>query len=207
MAEIIDPSQSAFVPGRLITDNILLAYEMMHWLRHRRGKACYAALKLDMSKPYNRIEWRYLERILSKLGFDQHCIRLIMDCVSSVSFSLNINGVISPPFLSSRGLRQGDPISPFLFVLCAQGLSAAINGYEQTRKFEGISIARGCLKMSYLFFTDDSLVFFKVSESMVYFKTYEKASGQLINYEKLAVTFSPNSGDATVNVVKQRMNI
>ncbi|XP_045083333.1 uncharacterized protein [Aegilops tauschii subsp. strangulata] len=82
--EIISANQSAFVPGRLISDNTILAYEMTHFMRRkRRGKDVYMALKLDMSKAYDRVEWLFLEGIMKKLGFIDEFVQLIMKCVKT----------------------------------------------------------------------------------------------------------------------------
>ncbi|KAL0367498.1 UNVERIFIED_CONTAM: hypothetical protein Sradi_3639900 [Sesamum radiatum] len=90
---MISPSQFAFVPSRLITDNVLVAYELNHFFKHKkRGKKGYVSLKLDVSKAYDRVEWSFLERVLGRLGFNHHFVSLIMSCVSSVSFSFLLNG-------------------------------------------------------------------------------------------------------------------
>jgi exonuclease III len=90
---IVSPEQSAFVPGRLISDNILVAFESLHSMSSRMsGKKGFMALKLDMSKAYDRLEWDFLEAMLRRLGFSQRWTSLVMQCVRTVSYSILING-------------------------------------------------------------------------------------------------------------------
>ena len=93
LAAVIDELQSAFVPGRLIIDNVLVAFETMHCIDQRKkGKEARMAIKLDMSKVYDRVEWVYLEAMMRKMGFNERWISLIMMCVTTVSYSVLING-------------------------------------------------------------------------------------------------------------------
>ncbi|CAM8975355.1 unnamed protein product [Rhodiola kirilowii] len=118
---IISQSQSAFLGGRLITDNILIAHEISHYMKcQRKQKVGYMFLKLDMSKAYDRIEWKFLERMMLAMGFSESWVKRIMLCVETVTYKVRMNDQISETILPSRGLRQGDPISPYLFLICSE---------------------------------------------------------------------------------------
>ncbi|KAL0001855.1 hypothetical protein SO802_015636 [Lithocarpus litseifolius] len=140
---VISDAQSAFVPGRQITDNVLVAFEIMHYINQRRkGKRGLMAIKLDMSKVYDRVEWAYLEVIMRRLGFQERWICLMMMCVNMVSYSVLMNGEPKGRITPTRGLRQGDSISPYLFLLCAEGLSAMLSLDESGGIPRGISVGR-----------------------------------------------------------------
>ena len=108
-------------------------------------------LKLDISKAYDRVEWVWLEKVMEKMGFANRIRDLIMRCVSTVTYSIKINGTPRGHITPSRGIRQGDPLSPYLFLLCAEGLSALIQSSVNRGQMEGFKISRSGPRLSHLF--------------------------------------------------------
>ena len=124
--------------------------------------------------------------------------KLSLTCISTVTYSVRINEKPHGHIVPSRGLRQGDPLSPYLFLLCAEGLSALIKKGAKDGQLEGISVCRSAPKLSHLFFTDDSLIFCKASlqecDSLQrILQVYEIASDQQLNKAKTSLFFSTNT--------------
>jgi len=211
----ISQSQSAFVPGRLIMDNILIACEATHFLRRRKkGKEvrCFAAIKLDMSKAYDRVEWSFLRDMMLKLGFAEGWVQLVMNCVITVKYRIHVNRCLTDEFVPERGLRQGDPISPYLFLLCAEGFSSLLQQAEVEGRIQGVQVSRDAPAVSHLLFADDSLIMCRATEEEAVqlrnlLKIYEEYSGQVINSEKSAVMFSPNTGEHQKSRMREILNI
>ena len=122
-----------------------------------------AALKIDMSKAYDRIEWSFVRQMMLSLGFEDAWVNLIMMFVSSVRYMIVHDGYEIGTITSERGLRQGDPLSPYLFILCAEGLSSILNDYGSKGLIHGCKVARTAPVISHLFFADDCFLFFKAN--------------------------------------------
>ena len=158
-------------------------------------------MKLDISKAYDRVEWRFLQSIMEKMGFPNTWIEKVMSCVSTPSFSILVNGKAYGMIHPSRGIRQGDPLSPYLFLLCAEGFSALLDQAESEGRIKRVSICRGAPKVTNLMFADDSLLFCQATQTegetiAQILQTYERASGQSINLDKSSVYFSSNTSDS-----------
>ena len=166
LASAIPESQSAFLSSRLISDNVLVAFETLHYLKRKTNeKLGQMALKLYMSKAYYRVEWEFLERAIRHLGLGERMVSLIMSCISSVSYYVLLNGQLVGNIKPSHGLRQGDPLLPYLFLMCAMGLQSLLNKAEVEEHIRGVAIYRNGPKVSQLFFADDSVLFCSAKET------------------------------------------
>ncbi|XP_026445566.1 uncharacterized protein LOC113346212 [Papaver somniferum] len=158
-------SQNAFVPGRQILDNIIVAKELLHTMNNSYAANDHFALKVDMSKAYNRVNLSLLGDMLHLMGIQGMAHSLIMNYVITPSFSVNINGSLQGFFKSKRGIKQGCPLFPSLFIICSQGLSILMHQYESQGLVNVLNLK-------------------KILEE------YAETSGQQINYTKSAIHFS-----------------
>ncbi|KAK4388236.1 Retrovirus-related Pol polyprotein from type-1 retrotransposable element R2 [Sesamum angolense] len=193
----ISQSQS-LVPGCLILDDVLVAYEFNHHLAHKyKGNVGHVSLKLDLSKSYDREEWLFLERVLLRLGFDSHFVALIMLCVSSVSFSFLLNGSPVAYLRPRRGLHQGDPLSPLLFLFYAEAFSGLVRRAEEDGSIRGFHLYRHGPEVTHLLFADDTVIFYDAKLEAItvireLLKRFKRGFGLQTNYKKSAVVFSRN---------------
>ncbi|XP_025647216.1 uncharacterized protein [Arachis hypogaea] len=167
MSEIIGPLQGGFILGRGITYNIIIAQEIMHFMRNIKSRKGTIAFKIDLEKAYDRVDWRFLEATLVRCEFSKATINLILNCVTSSSLAVLWNGNRLQNFNPKRGLRQGDPMSPYLFVLCMEILACFISHKVSQGLWNPVAVSRNGPRLSNLMFADDLLLFCKASKAQV----------------------------------------
>lgn len=210
---LISDHQSAFVKGRSISDNVLITHEILHYLQHSGAKVrCSMAIKTDMSKAYDRIEWEFRRNVLVRFGFHEIWISWIMNCVTSVSYSYLINGAAQGRVHPSRGIRQGDPLSPYLFILCTEVLSGLCKKAQLRGDVVGVKVARNSPAINHLIFADDTMFFSRTDPRscdtlVAILRRYEEASGQFINLDKSTITFSAKTPGITKRQVREQLQI
>jgi hypothetical protein len=175
-------------------------------MKQKKGNGGLMALKLDMEKAFDSLEWEFLLKILELLGFNSTWMHWIRQCITTSSFSILLDGAPFGKFSPSRGLRQGDPLSPFLFILGAEILSRLIEREESLGLIHGIKMARMCPPISHLLFAGDVIIFSKANPSeagaiLRCLNNYSAWSGQHINMSKSAIFFSKNCKSSIKEVV------
>nr|XP_027064499.1 uncharacterized protein LOC113690699 [Coffea arabica] len=206
LPRIISPQQSGFVKGRQIADNFLLAQELVADIG-KQSRGGNVVLKLDMMKAYDRVSWYFLLQVLRRFGFSESWIDAIWRLVSNVWFSVLINGTPQGFFRSTRGLRQGDPLSPALFVIGSEALSRALNAMVEQRQFQPYKIPIGCPIVTHLAFADDVVIFTSGLKSslrlvMRVVEDYCEVSGQKINKQKSAFLVHPRLSPYRCSIIR-----
>eukprot|EP00253_Pinus_taeda_P032484 PITA_32484 len=188
---LILPEQTGYVEGRQIMDGIILSNEVIHSLKILKKPGMI--LKLDLSKAFDKLSWEYIRQMLLAFGFSATWTRWIMSLIISPGFSMLLNGSPSLPFHSSRGIRQGDPLSPFIFILMAEGLSRLLHNAISSKSVKGLAL-HGLNPLSHQQFVDDTMLFgHSSSQEAKAFKSllslFFEASGTSINASKSQLFF------------------
>ena len=194
---LISPLQATFVPSRMGLDNMIIVQELIHSLTLKRGKVGFLAVKIDLEKAYDRLEWHFILDMLLFFKIPESFIHVIMSCITTFSISILLNREKLEPFKPSRGIRQGDPLSSYIFILCMEFLSFLIHERCEESLWDPITAARSRLAFSHIFFADDLMLFAKVG-----LKNYQSIkevlenlcdlSGQKVNLSKSKAYFSLN---------------
>lgn len=204
MSSLVNPCQSSFVLNRQSRDNMIVAQEIFHSMRHRKGKKGWMAINIDLEKAYDRLNWLFIRETLEDIGIPSRMVDMIWHCVSSARQRMLWNGEALEEFKPFRGIRLGDPISPYLFVLCIEKLFQMINSATEQKLWKPIRLGRGCPPISNLAFADDVLLFAEASEEQItlissILDLFCRCSGQKISEAKTRIFFSKNVDGNTRN--------
>lgn len=140
-----------------------MATEIFHYMNHKKGREDWMTIKADMEKAYDRVEWSFVLKVLEKFGFSSVWETWVKQCISTSSISILINGSPYGRLYPSRGLHQGDPISPYLFILCSKVLSRLLLREERRGCLKGIQMVRNAPSISHLLFAYNLLLFSKAT--------------------------------------------
>lgn len=210
MHSIIDPAQSAFLKGRSSTDNIILIREVLHTMHaHRRFKR-HILIKLDIEKAFDSVSRSAIIAIMESMGFPiEFCYR-IYSCISSPRFACFVNGSTSRWFSARRGIRQGDPLSPFLFLMVMQVFSSLMNKAVDNGQITPFSCAD--FKISHSLFADDVMVMIRGNKRSIsalknLLHSFRQLTGLRINSGKSAVYFSKWAEPSFMHSVSSQLSI
>ncbi|GLJ39562.1 hypothetical protein SUGI_0808320 [Cryptomeria japonica] len=192
LENVISNELSGFLKNRQILDGVLIAQEVIHSIQNKKKDGM--VIKLDMNKAYDRVSWEFLISIMRRLGFCDSWCKWVFSCISSTSFAVLVNGVPTDFFNASKGLCQGDPLSPFLFLMLAEVLSRSVQDRVSKGDIKGLQVSGGISNITHLQFVDDTLLLGEATAKEAHaFKKilvqYEKVSGQKVNETKSQIFF------------------
>lgn len=187
LPKMILPNQTAFVQGRLLVENTILASEIVHGYHRDKGPS-RITLKIDIAKAFDDVNWRFIFNCLSGMSLPQKFIQWVHACISTPSFMIGFNGTVQGFFKSNRGLRQRDPLSPYLFVIAMNCLSLMLDKAAEEGKFGYHHACKGT-KLKHLCFADDLLIFCdgslqSVKNVLEVLEAFKQASGLSVSITK-----------------------
>ncbi|KAA3474645.1 reverse transcriptase [Gossypium australe] len=206
--KLISQEQAGFIAGRNIFDNIILAQEVIHSMRCNQKGRKWMAIKLDLEKAYDRVNWEFINVSLIAAGIPLFLRNVIMSAISSSTMQVLWNGVTTQKFKPNRGIRQGCPLSPYLFVLCMEWLGHFIHFEIETGSWDPIRLSRSGPPISHLFFADDLVIFCKAQIDQAHLlesilSLFCGISGHKISARKSNIYFSKSTEANTRNQISQ----
>lgn len=144
MSKLIRPCQTSFLESRQTSNNVIIVLEIINHYRKMKGKESNMILKLDLEKAFDKIEWSFIIRTLWLFNLPHNLIKLIMSCVTSSRIAILINGGKTSYFQPTKGLRQRDPLSPYLFIMCIELLSTKIDHEVSQKNWTLMKISKTC---------------------------------------------------------------
>eukprot|EP00253_Pinus_taeda_P017122 PITA_17122 len=207
LQKLISPAQGGFVKGRQILDNVIQIQEALHSSHARKEQGMI--IKLDMSNAFDRVNRSFLLRVLAAFGFRQEFINLIKACIENIWIAPMVNGRPTKFFSATRGLRQGCPLSPFLYILMADSLSRKLTQEQQSGTIPGIRIVQGVSPVNHALFADDSPLlggaFMRIAKSFkAILQKYCSVTGPLISERKSAV-YGWNTDQQTIERIASEL--
>jgi len=190
LPKIIDNTQSAFIKGRGLLDSILVANEIVE--EYRQKKKRLAIVKVDYEKAYDSVNWDFLYHMMERMGFCDRWISWVKECLGSSSVSVLVNGSPTNEFTPTRGLRQGDPMAPFLFLIVAEGLAGLVRQAVKKDLYSGIKVGSNETNVGLLQFADDTLFLCEAKAQnartlKAILRSFELALGLRVNFSKTKV--------------------
>ena len=187
MSSIISPNQSAFLKGRYLVDGVLVVNELVDYAK--KAKKDCLIFKVDFEKAYDSVEWGFLEYMMRRVGICEKWVGWMKACVFGGSMSILVNGSPTEEISIHRGLKQGDLLAPFLFLLVAEGFSGLMRKAVELNLFEGFSMGGNSLEVSHLQYADDTLCIGKPMVDNLWMmkailRGFEMVSGLKINFLK-----------------------
>lgn len=192
LPSIISPEKTGFVEGRQILDGLVVAQEVIHTLKTKKEKGML--IKLDLSKAYDRLSWKYLTEILKAFGFCDRWVNWVLSMISTPNYSILLNGAPTTTFNETRGLRQGDPLSTFLFIIAAEGLGRYIKKELRDNNIQGLQLWGTRTTVTHQQFVDDIMIYCKATLREVkrikkILEIFMEATGMEVNKDKSRTFF------------------
>nr|KYP49583.1 LINE-1 reverse transcriptase isogeny [Cajanus cajan] len=187
LPSVIDEKQSAFLEGRNMLNSVLVVNEVIDEVKRMKKPIIF--FKVDFEKAYDSVSWEYLIYMLQRLGFNHKWIGWIRECLNTAFLSVLVNGSPTDEFPMRRGLRQGDPLAPFLFTIVAEGLSGLMREAEKHNRFNSVKVGQNQVEVSLVQYADDTMFFGEASLQNVFLiksliRCFEVVSGLKVNFFK-----------------------
>ncbi|GKV09903.1 hypothetical protein SLEP1_g21337 [Rubroshorea leprosula] len=187
LARIVGEQQMAFLSSRQLMDGVVIANKVIDEVKKKRKEVFL--FKIDFEKAYDKVSWRFLDFMMQKMGFSNSWRKWIMECLRSSMVLVLVNGSPTRQFSMSRGLRQGDPLCPFLFLIIAEGINGLVLKAVEKGLLEGVEVRGKRFKITHLQYADDTLLFGIATKENVWamksiLRIFELVSGLKINFNK-----------------------
>lgn len=211
MAELISNNQTAFIRGRNIADNTVLVREILHSFQSKSYTEQSFLLKADITKAFDTVRWSFVMQAMKLVQFPPKLILLIKSCLNQSRVTILVNGSGQGFITPNRGLRQGCPLSPYLFILAMEILTKQFYQKVQSRVIKGIKLARSAPAITHILYADDLMVMgqataHEIREYKQIFEVFEQQSGLVLHPEKSTIWYSESCNEESRSLVQREFN-